>query len=257
MLFSSSTKGKNLKNTRNNKHYREAPAHNTSVWLYGRHAVLAALSNPNRKKQKLFVTAKPEFDTDSVPVQVVNKGQLEQLLPEGAVHQGLALKADALPSVALEDIAFKDKAVVLVLDQVVDPRNIGAILRSAAAFDAAAVVVAAAHAPTETGALAKAACGALEVVPFVRVNNLSRALETLKKKGFWIYGLDGYATATLSEEKLPPKTAFVLGSEGDGMRRLTSKNCDYTIKLPMSDKVESLNVSNAAAIALYEFYRTK
>ena len=246
-----------MKNTRNNRHFKDTATHNSSVWLYGRHAVLAALANPNRGKQKLYATAKPDFETDSVPIQIVNRAQLEQMLPEGAVHQGLALKADALPSVSLEDIAFKDKSVVLVLDQVVDPRNIGAILRSAAAFNAEAVIVAAAHAPSETGALAKAACGALEVVPFVRVNNLSRALETLKKKGFWIYGLDGYATAVLSEEKLPNKTAFVLGSEGDGMRRLTTQNCDYTIKLPMSNKVESLNVSNAAAIALYEFYRTQ
>ena len=245
-----------MKNTRNNKHFKDTTSHNGGVWLYGRHAVLAALANPNRGKQKLYTITKPDFETDSVPVQIVNKAQLEQYVPEGAVHQGLVLKAEPLPSPNLEDLPFKEKSVVLVLDQVVDPRNIGAILRSAAAFDAAAVVVADAHAPSETGALAKAACGALEVVPFVRVNNLSRALEILKKKGFWIYGLDGYATTTLSEEKLPNKTAFVLGSEGEGMRRLTTKNCDYTIKLPMSDKVESLNVSNAAAIALYEFYRT-
>ena len=172
---------------------------------------------------------------------------------EPTLRQGLALKADPLPSACLEDLSFEQRAVVLVLDQVTDPRNIGAILRSAAAFDAAAVIVAAAHAPAETGALAKAACGALEIIPFIRVNNLSRALETLKKKGFWIYGLDGYATTLLSDEKLADKTVFVLGSEGDGMRRLTTQSCDYTVKLPISNKVESLNVSNAAVLALYEF----
>ena len=255
MLIICQKRGNTLKNKRNIKAQHDK--NNGALWLYGRHAVVAALQNPHRKKTTLLATDTTGLPEHTVPTRIVPRAQLEQLLPEGVVHQGLALKAEPLPTVSLEELSFSQKSVVLVLDQVADPRNIGAILRSAAAFNAEAVIVAAAHAPSETGALAKAACGALEVVPFVRVNNLSRALETLKKKGFWIYGLDGYATAVLSDEKLPDKTAFVLGSEGDGMRRLTAQNCDYTIKLPISDKVESLNVSNAAAIALYEFSRRK
>ena len=143
------------------------------------------------------------------------------------------------------------------MDQVTDPHNIGAILRSAAAFDAMAVVIPDAGAPEESAVLAKSACGALEIVPLIRVTNLARSMQQLKDAGFWCLGLDGYAKEYISDKKLPARTAFILGSEGDGMRRLTAENCDYTIKLPMSDKMESLNVSNAAAVALYEFYRQK
>ena len=142
-----------------------------------------------------------------------------------------------------------------MLDQVTDPHNIGAILRSAAAFEAAAVILPDANAPEESGTLAKSACGGLEIVPLIRVPNLVRAIETLKKVGFWVIGLDGSAKKTMAQDKLPAKTVFILGSEGDGLRRLTAENCDYMLKLPISDKMESLNVSNAAAIALYEFNR--
>ncbi len=142
-----------------------------------------------------------------------------------------------------------------MLDQVTDPHNVGAILRSAAAFDAVAVVVTDKHAPQESGVMAKAASGAMETVPLVTVGNLSQAIEKLKKAGYWTAGFSSHAKQTLAEAKLDGKTALVLGAEGDGMRRLTSERCDFLVKLPMSDKMESLNVSNAAAVALYELYR--
>lgn len=143
----------------------------------------------------------------------------------------------------------------MVLDQVTDPHNVGAVLRSAAAFGALAVVVPDRHAPDETGTLAKSASGALERMPLVRVSNLVRALEQLKDGGFWIAGLAAEGTTTLAQAKLSGKTALVLGSEGEGLRRLTREHCDYLVRLPMTDAVESLNVSNAAAVALYELIR--
>ncbi len=235
---------------------------NENLWLYGHHAVVEALKNPNRDKILLKMTKDAHIDpalTKGIPVQVVPKDQLDSLLGASAVHQGLALQVLPLENFHLDEIITKantqDRAVILLLDQVTDPHNIGAILRSAAAFDALAVVLPDAGAPQESMTLAKSACGALETVPLIRVANLTRAMQQLKDAGFWCIGLDGYAHEVMGEKKLPSKTAFILGSEGEGMRRLTAENCDYTIKLPMSDKMESLNVSNATAIALYEFYK--
>ena len=231
-------------------------------WIYGYHAVVAALRNKNREKIEIRFVNNSEInkkDFINIPFKVVSKTELDSLLPSGATHQGVALLVKPLGTVYIEDITRKtlnkENSVILLLDQVTDPHNIGAILRSAAAFNADAVILPDANAPEETGALAKAACGALESIPLVRVSNLVRSIQDLKKNGFWILGLDGYARKFITDEKIPSKTVFVLGSEGTGMRRLTSENCDYTIKLPISDKMESLNVSNAAAIALYEFNR--
>jgi len=233
---------------------------NGTLWLFGHHPVVAALQNPNRDKLLLKMTKDSALPSDliqNVSVQIVPRQEIDALAGPGAVHQGLALQVKPLQEPLLDDILEKvqDKSVVLILDQVTDPHNIGAILRSSAAFNALAVIIPDANAPQESAVLAKSACGALEVVPLIRVTNLVRAMQQLKELGFWCLGLDGYATQLIGDKKLPDKCAFVLGSEGDGMRRLTAENCDYTIKLPISDKMESLNVSNAAAIALYEFNR--
>lgn len=235
---------------------------NGNFWIYGHHAVTAALLNPNREKLFLKMTKEAALDktlTKNVPCQIATRSEIEALLPPGAVHQGLALQVKPLSALCVDDlleqIQNQDKIVILMLDQVTDPHNIGAILRSAAAFEAAAVILPDANAPEESGTLAKSACGGLEIVPLIRVPNLVRAIETLKKVGFWVIGLDGSAKKTMAQDKLPAKTVFILGSEGDGLRRLTAENCDYMLKLPISDKMESLNVSNAAAIALYEFNR--
>ena len=230
------------------------------LWIYGQHAVEAALANPNRQKGKIrSVRPLPDSQTHGVAVEIVSKPELDSLCPEGAVHQGIAMQVKPLAPVFLDDVLKekRQREVLLILDQVTDPHNIGAILRSAAAFNASAVLLADAHAPEETPTLVKSSCGGIEVVPLIRVSNLARAMETLKKNGFWILGLDGKAKKSVFEEKLPDKTAFVLGSEGEGLRRLTEENCDLLIKLPISPKMESLNVSNAAAIALYEFSRQK
>jgi 23S rRNA (guanosine2251-2'-O)-methyltransferase len=193
------------------------------------------------------------------PPEIAAREAVERLLPAGAVHQGIALLADPLPAVAVEDIVERAnalaEALLVILDQATDPHNVGAVLRSAAAFGASAVIVPDRRAPDITGALAKAASGALETVPLVRVTNLARAMELLKASGFWCVGLDPEAEQTLAETRLAGKIALVLGAEGEGMRRLTRETCDLLVRIPMATGIGSLNVSNAAAIALYELAR--
>lgn len=240
----------------------------TGLWLYGVHAVTAALANPHRHCRRLLITEEAGRQlagilaeaTRRLPVpEPVARAELDVLLPPGAVHQGMAVLVEPLPAVAIEDVAGKaarhERAMVVILDQVTDPHNVGAILRSAAAFGALAVVVPDRHAPEETGALAKAASGALERMPLVRVVNVVRALGDLKAAGFWVAGLAADAPRTLAAAQLTGKVALVLGSEGEGLRRLTREHCDLMVRLPMSGAVESLNVSNAAAVSLYELAR--
>ena len=179
------------------------------------------------------------------------------MLIRGAVHQGIALQADPLPEPSLDEIAHDApaNAVIVVLDQVTDPHNVGAILRSADAFGALAVVSTDRHSPDQGATLAKSASGATERVPFIRVVNLARALEELKRLEFWCLGLDASGTQTLAQAKSPHRIALVLGAEGQGLRRLTAEKCDVLVRLPMTGAMPSLNVSNAAAIALYELRR--
>ncbi len=186
---------------------------------------------------------------------------MESLLPPSAVHQGLAVLAQPLGETAIEDIVRdcieKSDAAVVILDQATDPRNIGAVMRSAAAFGAAAVVVQDRNAPAITGALCKAASGAVERVPFVRVVNLARAIGMLKDGGFWAAGLDPIAGRNLAEADLSGRVALVLGAEGHGLRRLTRDTCDELVKIPVAGGTDSLNLSNAAAVALYELARRR
>ncbi|CAA7625400.1 rRNA methylase [Candidatus Terasakiella magnetica] len=235
-----------------------------AFWIYGTHAVYAALDNPQRKIRRLIATseaAKTLADTrrQTRAVEPVERIEIDRQLPPGAVHQGLAALVEPLPGMGIEDVArsasMRDSAVVVILDQVTDPHNVGAILRSAAAFGAMAVIVPDRHAPEETGALAKSASGALERMPLVRVTNVVRALDELKTAGFWTAGLAADAPKTLAEAKLSGRVALVLGAEGEGLRRLTREHCDHLVRLPMTGEMESLNVSNAAAIALYEVAR--
>lgn len=230
----------------------EAPA--DAYWLYGRHAVKAALANPARRVHRLLESRETGA---GVAGERVARAEIAALVPEGAVHQGLAALVTPLPRVGLEALLARAgaRAVVLVLDRVTDPHNAGAILRSAAAFGALGVVTARRHAAPETGALAKAASGALEVVPWVRVGNLARALRTIAAAGFWLLGLEAGAARTLAEAEAPARTALVLGAEGAGLRRLTREACDEIVRLPVSRAVGSLNVSAAAAVALYELAR--
>ncbi len=241
-------------------------------WLWGTHAVEAALANPERKILRLVATAetadslKTKFaetdqDLHHTP-DLSSRDDIARLLPPGAVHQGIALLVKPLKQLVIEDLCDRvigndtESALVVLLDQVTDPHNVGAIMRSAAAFGALGVVVPDRNAPDVSGVLAKSASGAVETIPLVRTVNLVRALEMLKKAGFWVVGLDGTAERSLASHALQGKIALILGGEGDGLRRLTREKCDFVAKLPMKGPIESLNVSNAAAIALYELTRT-
>lgn len=231
------------------------PSNRPRFW--GKHAVYAALDNPNRVLRKLWATREAASQIvipDGLTVAYADVADLGRMVPHDAPHQGLVLDLDPLEDVWLGDLladGAKDSRPLLVLDQVTDPHNVGAILRSAAAFDALGIVTQDRHAPPEGGALAKAASGALEVVPWVRVVNLSRALDEIGEAGYWRIGLTGHAKRLLGDAIGGAKVALVLGAEGEGMRQNTEAHCDELAKLPISPKAESLNVSNAAAIALY------
>jgi 23S rRNA (guanosine2251-2'-O)-methyltransferase len=245
----------------------------TESWIYGRHAVSAALANPRRHWRVLVALAGQENEARQLvagaraaqrgaaaPVRVLDRAGFAAMLPEGAVHQGLALAVEPLAEPDLDELlrgvaAAPRRQVVVVLDQVADPHNVGAVLRSAAAFGAAAVLVTRRNSPAASGALAKAASGALDCLPLVRVVNLARALDALKRAGFWICGLDEGATTPLSALDLGERAALVLGSEGGGLRRLVAACCDHLARLPTLSAQPTLNVSNAAAVALYELAR--
>lgn len=236
------------------------------VWLYGTHAVLAALNNDDRYVRRLVLTRETrdalgsDMPIPAVQPEILDRLKIDSLLPPGAVHQGIAALVDPLDDGGVESLKDAldedEREIVLLLDHVTDPRNVGAILRSAAAFGARAVIVTDRHAPEATGALAKAASGGLEVVPLIRVTNMARALELLAEYGFWRVGLEMETDKTLAEAVDGIKrVALVLGSEDEGLRRLTREKCDFLAKLPMTGAVESLNVSAAAAVALYECVR--
>ncbi len=228
-----------------------------AVRLWGRHAVEAALKNPERNHRKLWATREGIASLDGelpadFPVEYAQAADLARLVARDAPHQGLVLDCDALEDRFLDEVMDADPArPLVVLDQVTDPHNVGAIMRSAAAFNAAAIVTQDRHSPPESGTLAKSASGALEVVPWIRVVNLARALEEMAEAGYWRIGLDGEGKATLGEAMPSGPIALVLGAEGEGMRHNIMQHCDAIARLPMSGAVESLNVSNAAAIALY------
>ena len=234
-------------------------------WLYGLHAVQAALANPRRKLGRLVLSPRaaqiidPEL-LDGMRVETMEPGNIDRLLPPGAVHQGVALETPPLPQVDFEALLALPgdgrRRVVLVLDQLSDPHNVGAILRSALAFGVTAVVVQDRHAPPQSGALAKAASGALDIIPYVEVVNIARALEKLSEHGFWRIALAGDGAKSLAASLPKGDVALVLGSEGDGIRRLVRENCDVAASIPIEGAMESLNVSNAAAIALYELRRS-
>ncbi len=230
-------------------------------WIYGWHAVHAALDNPRRSAGRLVAT--PEAadrlrkELPASQPEILERGRLDDILPQAAVHQGIALFAPVLPETAIEDLLSETPpgAIVVVLDQVTDPHNVGAVLRSAAAFGAIGVMVQDRSAPPSGGALTKSASGALDIVPLVRVTNLARALELLAEAGFWRIGFDGDAAKTLADAPLDGKIALVLGAEGGGLRRLTREACDHLVRIEAPGALQTLNVSNAAAIALYETVR--
>ncbi|MBL4895119.1 MAG: 23S rRNA (guanosine(2251)-2'-O)-methyltransferase RlmB [Emcibacter sp.] len=254
-----------------NREYRQKPpsktGKNNDLWLFGKHPVLAALNNPKRAITRLLVTKRgadqylaqfSEINQSVRPLnpEIILPDVLEKILPPDCLHQGIALQTYALPDVDLMDcctIEGDGSHLLLILDQITDPHNVGAIMRSAAAFGARAIISTDRHAPPESGTLAKSASGALEVLPWIRVTNLSRTLDALAEMGYWRLGLDGSADLSIKQADFGKNIALVLGAEGKGLRKGTQTHCDALIKLPIRRTVESLNVSNAAAIALYEF----
>ncbi|HEY2535313.1 MAG TPA: 23S rRNA (guanosine(2251)-2'-O)-methyltransferase RlmB [Xanthobacteraceae bacterium] len=231
-----------------------------AILLYGWHTVTAALANPARRIHRLLATenAVRRLADDGiaakVPLELVRPDVLAARLTPDAVHQGLLAEADPLPSPDIEDLAAN--SIVLVLDQITDPHNVGAIVRTAAAFALAAVITTARHSPEATGVLAKSASGALEFVPIVTVQNLARALGGLKERGFLVVGLDSKGPDDLTAIALRSPLALVLGAEGRGLRQLTRASCDRIAQLELPGAIKSLNVSNAAALALYIATRT-
>jgi len=242
------------------------------------HACIAAIANPARQVHRI-VAATQNADDIEIPVcdaanaavqansEVVrpqiewrDRRELHALLPRDAVHQGICVDATPLPHPVIEDLIEAadglSSACIVILDQATDPRNIGAVMRTAAAFGALGVVLQDKNAPDITGSMAKAASGAMERLPLVRVTNLARTLGQLKAAEFWCVGFDGHADDYLSAKTLQGRNVIVLGAEGAGLRRLTRETCDLLVKIPISDAVESLNLSNAAAIALYQFVQS-
>ena len=225
------------------------------VILYGWHTVAAALANPQRRIHQLWLSenaarrlADDHIDTRVTP-EIVRPSLIDQRLGPDAVHQGLLAEADPLPSPDIDTLPLE--GIVLVLDQITDPHNVGAILRSAAAFAVKAIVTTARHSPEATGVLAKSASGALELVPIVTVQNLARALTELNDQGFMTVGLDSEGAEDLGAVKLRQPLALVLGAEGNGLRQLTRETCGVVARLDMPGEIKSLNVSNAAVLALY------
>jgi 23S rRNA (guanosine2251-2'-O)-methyltransferase len=239
---------------RKKSHQSHGTANRPRLW--GKHAVAAALDNPKRKVLRAWATRDAagfmQFPKD-LPVTLADVADLGRLVPHDAPHQGVVIEVEPLDEAWLDEVldAGSDRAVLLVLDQVTDPHNVGAIIRSAAAFGVVGIVTQDRHSPPESGVVAKAASGALERVPWVRVVNLARALEEIGEAGFWRIGLAGDSDTQLKDALGPPRVALVLGAEGAGLRPNTREHCDALARLPITDAVESLNVSNAAAVALY------
>jgi 23S rRNA (guanosine2251-2'-O)-methyltransferase len=239
---------------RKKSHHSHGVAQRPRLW--GRHAVAAALDNPNRKVLRAWATRDAasfmQFPKD-VAVTLADVADLGRLVPADAPHQGVVVEVEPLGDVWLDGLLHdaEERAILLVLDQGTDPHNVGAILRSAAAFGAIGIVTQDRHSPPESGALARAASGTLEHVPWARVVNLARALDDIGEAGFWRIGLAGDAEMELKDALGPKRVALVLGAEGPGLRPNTREHCDALARLPISDAVESLNVSNAAAVALY------
>jgi 23S rRNA (guanosine2251-2'-O)-methyltransferase len=228
-----------------------------SYIIYGKHAVLAAISNPNRKILEIFCTPEIEKTIEfkkSFKITTTTSHELKQLTHD-APHQGIIARVAPISIYSLpKELLSSSKTKIIILDQITDPQNLGAIMRSAAAFGIDAIIYPRHGNVTENGTVAKAACGALDLVPLIEVVNISSAIAELKKEGFWVIGLDGSADHELksSSNLFDGKLVAVLGAEGAGIRPLIAKNCDLLVKLPISPHMESLNVSNAAAIVMWE-----
>jgi 23S rRNA (guanosine2251-2'-O)-methyltransferase len=236
---------------------------NERIWLYGLHACRAALQNKNRLLFEVCLLndklGEQLSSLDLIPpskMRSVDKTWFEKKFGVGAVHQGIAIQVSPLLAYCFEDLEkIKDpNQLVIVLDQINDPHNVGAIIRSAAAFGTKAIIMTDRHSPDESSVLAKSASGALELIPLIRCSNLAQALEKLKRTGFWTYGFAESGKTSLQKTDFSGKVALIFGTEGKGLRRLTSENCDFLVRLETSQTFSTLNVSNAAAIALHTVF---
>lgn len=247
--------------SRHRSKHRQSSSNQSTYWMAGRHAVMAALQNDSRQISRALLANSEQSDPDcltylkqrKIPYTTVTSQELQEYLERSMPHQGMALQVKPLEQPSLLDVVenIGEQSTIIILDQVTDPQNIGSILRLSAAFSVDAVIICERNAPKETASIAKAASGGLETVPFIHVTNLRQTIDVLKEHGFWAIGLDGYATKRIEDCTGYERKVFILGSEGKGMRRLTEECCDLTVVLPMSGHMESLNVSHAAAIALY------
>lgn len=258
-------KGGNRPKSNNRAPSNAAPTPKIKAQLYGVHAVTEAWANPERNIHALYGTQKAldGFDFSVAKgltrpeARVVDKEILDKAFPQGAVHQGLALDCAPLAEMSAQDLMIKTRdaqnSVLVMLDQVTDPHNVGAIIRSCAAFGAAGLIMQRKHAPELTGVLAKTACGGVEHLDVAYETNLSRAIENLQQDGYFVYGLDERGAQTIGQIKKGGKSVIVLGAEGSGLRRLVAEHCDDLVRLPTQPPIASLNVSNAAAVALFSF----
>jgi len=236
---------------------RKGSKASSSHYIYGLHAVRAALLNPRREKISLLCSKNAlerlsANNTDllaGIDQQILSPKELDRIVGSEAVHQGIVLKVMPLPRLNLD--ALDNYRLIVILDQITDPHNVGAILRTACAFGASAVITTARHAPKETGVMAKSASGALDILPFIEVNNLGEAIKAIKKQAVWCVGLDSEAEASLNKADIDHNVALILGAEGKGLRQKTRQLCDQMFRLDMPGEIKSLNVSNAAAIAMY------
>ena len=237
------------------KYRKKQKEENGPIYIFGLHSVRAALDNPHRTKLRLKATPNALARLEdsgavaNVKIEQATPRELDGLLGSDAVHQGVALEVEPIDRLGVD--AIKGAKLILALDQITDPHNVGAILRTASAFGADAVITTARYAPRETGVLAKSASGALDLIPFIEVKNLSAALETLKSGGMNVLGFDSEAPTPLTPGLKFDRVTLVLGAEGKGLRHRTREVCDNMVRLEMSGPIKSLNVSNAAAIALY------
>lgn len=233
----------------------------SQILIYGKHSVISALNNPKRKCKNLYITKavldELKLGNTDINIILTEKRELDDMLPANSNHQNIILEVLPLPSLSIEEIIEQASEVscLVILDQITDPHNIGAIMRSANAFAADAIIIPENNAPKENSTIIKCSAGASENIPMIYVTNLASCIKLLKQNGYWIVGLDGGGEQFLDPAIFSNKIAFIMGSEDTGMRKLTRENCDYLVKIPMSPTQESLNVSNAAAIALYEFYK--
>ncbi len=250
--------------TPHNQKNKGAPKSKSHANIWGVHAVSEAWLNPERQIKALYITEQALRNFDNTLAKskslsrpaptVIDKNEIDRMT-NAAVHQGIALDADPVKEHFIQDMVIKagnqDRTILLMLDQVTDPHNVGAILRSACALGADGLIMQRKHAPELMGVLAKTACGAVEHVPVSYETNLTRTLETLQENGFFAIGLDERGEQPIDKIDVPDKTVLVLGAEGAGLRRLVGETCDTLVRLPTAGPIASLNVSNAAAVALY------